>query len=255
MTYTHTITLNCKKLPGHQSEALLKSLIPHENVPKEPDPGVTALAHEVRNPLTTINMAVHMLRSPGRVLDYKLYLDIILKASGQINDLITDLLSSSQPGTMQPGNYSIHELLEEALAMTEDRIQLKNIAVRKDYTTLDCKILVNKQKIKIALINIIINAIDAMPSENGRLKLVTKSINGKCVIEIEDNGIGISKGNLMNIFTPYFTDKVGGMGLGLSTTLNILNSNHAITEVESEEGKGTRFILSFEKVQQIGGCL
>jgi signal transduction histidine kinase len=70
---------------------------------------------------------------------------------------------------------------------------LKNITVRKDYSTLDCKILVNKQEIKIALANIIINAIDAMPSENGKLKLITKSINGKCVIEIEDNGIGISK--------------------------------------------------------------
>jgi signal transduction histidine kinase len=156
---------------------------------------------------------------------------------------------------MQPEKYPIHQLLDEALDMTEDRILLKNITVRKDYSTLDCKILVNKQKIKIALVNIIINAIDAMPSENGKLKLITKSINGKCVIEIEDNGIGISKENLQHIFTPYFTAKTGGMGLGLSTTMNILKANHAVTEVESEEGKGTRFILSFKRVQQAEECL
>jgi signal transduction histidine kinase len=107
---------------------------------------------------------------------------------------------------------------------------------------------VNKQKIEIALTNIIINAIDAMHPENGKLKLITKSINGKCVIEIEDNGIGISKENLNNIFTPYFTDKAGGMGLGLSTTLGILKENHATVEVQSEEGMGTRFILSFEGI-------
>ena len=152
---------------------------------------------------------------------------------------------------MQAEKHSIHQLLDEVLAMTEDRIMLKNIRVRKDYTTLDCKIWVNKEKIKIALINIIINAIDAMPSKKGKLKLVTKSINGKCIIEIEDNGIGISKQNLKNIFKPYFTNKAGGLGLGLSTTLDILHSNHARVKVHSDEGIGTRFILSFEGIQPL----
>lgn len=252
---THALTLNFKKLRRHQPANLFKFLVPHKNVPKESGQFASALAHEVRNPLATINLAVQILKSPAKVLDNKIYLDIIMKASGQINDLITDLLTSWQQGTIQDEKYSIHQLLDEVLARTEDRILLKNITVRKDYTTLDCKILVNKQKIKIALTNIIINAIDAMPPEKGKLKLITKSINGKCVIEIEDNGLGISKENLQHIFTPYFTDKAGGMGLGLSTTMDILNSNHATAEVESEEGKGTRFILSFERVQPAGECL
>jgi len=219
-------------------------------VPKEPDQFVSTLAHEVRNPLATINLAVKMLKAPIKIYDDNLYLAIIIKASEQINDLITDLLTSWRPAEMKAEKYPIHELLDEALAKTEGRVMLKNITVWKDYSTLDCKILVNKQKIEIALTNIIINAIDAMPSENGKLKLVTKSINGKCVIEIEDTGIGISKENLQQIFTPYFTDKPGGMGLGLSTTIDILKANHCTVDVQSEEGKGTRFILSFEEIQQ-----
>jgi signal transduction histidine kinase len=246
---TRTIELNFKKLRSHQSAKPLKFLFPHKNVQKESNQLTSALAHEVRNPLATIFLAVQMLRSPIRVPDHKLYLDIIMKAAGQINDLITDLLTSRQPDEMQLEKCTIHQLLDEALAMTEDRILLKNISVRKDYSTLDCNILLNKQKIKLALINIIINAIDAMQSQKGKLKLITRSINGKCIIEIEDNGIGISKENLKNLFTPYFTDRLGGMGLGLSTTINFLKANHATVDVQSEEGKGTRFILCFERTQ------
>jgi len=62
----------------------------------------------------------------------------------------------------------------------------------------------------------------------------------------------LSKENLKNILTPYFTDKIGGMGLGLSTTINFLKANHATVDVQSEEGKGTRFILCFERIQQSG---
>jgi len=229
---TRTIELNLKKLRSHQTAKPFKFLFPHKNVQKESNQLVSALAHEVRNPLATINLAVQILKSPNRVLDHKVYLDIILKASGQINDLITDLLTSWQPGERQLEKCTIHQLLDEALAMTEDRILLKNITVRKDYSALDCKILVNKEKIKIALVNIIINAIDAIHSQNGKLKLITRSINGKCTIEIED--------------------KPGGMGLGLSTTMNILQANHATVDVQSGEGKGTRFILCFEGIQQSG---
>src|SRR5580692_8644268 len=107
---------------------------------EEPNPLSSALAHEVRNPLATINLAVQMLKSPTKVLDQTLYLDIIMKASGQINDLITDLLRTPQSSEMQLEKYTVHQLLDEALALTEDRILLKNITVRKDYSTLDCRI-------------------------------------------------------------------------------------------------------------------
>jgi signal transduction histidine kinase len=206
---------------------------------------VSAMIHEIRNPLATINLAVEMVKSSASGYAQELYLDIIMRSSVRINDLITDLFQSWQADDSQPGEYPVHQLLEEALVMAEDRILLKNILVSKEYTTLECKVCVDRQKIKIALANIIINAIEAMPLGSGKLRLITRSINGKCAIEINDNGTGISKKDLKKIFTPYFTSKTGGMGLGLSTTMHILLANHVTADVRSEQGKGTRFILSF----------
>ena len=242
------ITPNISKSRSYtQSANLFKSLPPSKIVQKQPSRFASALAHEVRNPLSNINLAVEMLKSIIRHDDQKIYLDIITRSSIRINDLIKELLKYQQADEVQAEKHSIHQLLDEILAMNEDRIMLKNITVRKDYTIQDCKIVLNRPKMKIALTNIIINAIDAMTSGKGELKLVTKSIDGKYVIQIEDNGCGISKGNLQYIFKPYFTNKPGGLGLGLATTYDILRSNHVGVNVESGEGEGTRFILLFKK--------
>jgi signal transduction histidine kinase len=249
------IIRHATKQSSHSSVNLFKSLIPPKIAQEKATPFASALAHEVRNPLTNINLAVEMLKATLKDDEQKGYLDIILRGSGRINDLVTDLLMLCQGDELLPGMHSIHQLLDQVLTMTQDRISLKNITVSREYSTVDCKILLDKEKMKIALTNIIINAIDAMPSEGGRLKLVTKSVNGRCIIEVEDNGIGISEENLKNIFMPYFTNKPGGMGLGLSTTLDILKSNHARVDVQSVEGKGTRFILSFDRNQQSGNWL
>jgi len=242
-------TLDRTKLNNYTLSVNLFGTLHQAKVVNEQRPQlIPELAHEIRNPLTNINLAVQMLQSLVSGDDQKLYLDIILRGSSRINDMVTDLLIPVRDDEMLPGKSSIHQLLDEVLAVTEDRIRLKNITVIKEYAVRDYGIVLNGEKMKIALTNIIINAIDAMPSQNGQLKLVTGVINGKWVIQIEDNGTGISKKNLENIFKPYFTNKPGGMGLGLSATRDILLSNHAGVEVQSEEGKGTRFILSFDRV-------
>jgi signal transduction histidine kinase len=208
-----------------------------------------ALVHEVRNPLTNINLAIEMLGSAIQDNQLKIYLDIITRSSIRINSLICDLLKH-QENEVQVEKHSIHQLLDEVLEMAGDRVRLKKIAVWKDYTSNDSKIELNRLEMLIGLTNIVVNAIDAMTPGKGELKLATKSINGRHVIQIEDNGCGISKENLKNIFKPHFTNKVGGLGIGLATTYNILRSNNVGVKIESEEGQGTRFILTFEEKHQ-----
>jgi len=246
-----TIALRITKSHGHPSSVnLLKVVTPPPISKKQSGQFGSALAHEIRNPLTNINLAVEVLKHLISDNAQQTYLDIIMRGSTRINDLINELLKSQSADNVHTEEYSIHQLLNEVIEMTEDRIRLKNIAIRKEFAARDIKIILNKPEMKIALTNIIINAIDAMVSEKGELKLVTKSIGGKYVIHIEDNGCGISKANLKNIFKPFFTNKPGGLGLGLAKTYNILQSNQVGINVESEEGRGTRFILSFNKTQQ-----
>jgi signal transduction histidine kinase len=232
-------------IPGTDHQKTLRSA---KIIEDRPDQSATAFAHEIRNPLTTINLAADMLNSTLLSDDQKTYLDMITRAAIRINTLTTNLLAYYQNDEALVENYSIHQLLDDVLELSVDRIKLKSIAVKKYYAALHPGILVNKQNMKIAMTNIIINAIDAMPSKNGELKLVTGSMNGKCVLEIKDNGVGVSKENLKNIFKPYFSSKHGGLGLGLSTTLKILRSNHVGVDVRSEVGAGTNFILLFNKI-------
>jgi signal transduction histidine kinase len=243
---TFSATQEAKKQYSNlPSRNLLRILSQPQIVEKQPAQSAAVLVHEVRNPLTNINLAVELLKSTMSEGEQKIYLDIIRRSSIRINDLLNELLKYQQADEAQPQKHSIHDLLDEVLKMAADRISLKNIMVRKNYAAQDCKLVLNEPTMKIALTNIIINAIDAMASVKGELTLATQISGDKYIIRIEDNGSGISKENLKNIFQPFFTNKPGGVGLGLSATHAILLANHATVNVQSEKGKGTRFTLLF----------
>jgi signal transduction histidine kinase len=212
---------------------------------KSPTGDISTITHEIRNPLCNIYLALDMLSPMDLDEDMKLYLNIIRRGAGRIKDLVNDLLLPERVKEAASEVYSIHQMLDEVLVMAIDRVSLKKIAIYREYNATEQRVSLHGEKMKIALTNIIINAIDAMPAAGGELRLVTRSTGNLCSLEIQDNGIGISKEGLKRIFEPYYTNKPGGMGLGLSATLDILKANHTRVDVRSEEGVGTSFILSF----------
>jgi C4-dicarboxylate-specific signal transduction histidine kinase len=167
----------------------------------------------------------------------------------KINALINKLICDHQTQKQAEVKYSVHQLLDEVLSLSEDRFTLKHIAITKVYSLNDFELVFNRNEMILALNNIVINAIEAMDPDNGRLRLVTRSMADKYVISIEDNGCGISKKNLRNIFKPYYTNKKDGLGIGLSTTVEILRSNHVDIKVRSKEHFGTSVALTFQKNQ------
>ena len=134
------------------------------------------IAHEVRNPLTNINLAVEQLQTELNGLrpeNGELMLEMINRNSIRINGLITDLLNSTKFTDLIYTKISVNHLLDETLELARDRIQLKNIAVVKNYVATICDISVDVERIKIAFLNIIVNAVEAMEPGNGVLRLST----------------------------------------------------------------------------------
>lgn len=205
---------------------------------------VRTLAHEVRNPLTNINLSLDQMREDFQDDDSKFFLDIIRRNSQRINDLITELLNTSRPSEVVFSKLNLHEVLESTIELAVDRINLKGVTLVKKFTH-DIVLDLDKSKIQIAFLNIIINAVEAMEEGTGIL-IINTFLNGKnAVVTIKDNGIGISQEHIGRLFEPYFTSKNNGIGLGLATTLNIIQSHKARVEVESEMGKCTTFIITF----------
>ena len=204
------------------------------------------IAHEVRNPLTNINLATEQLRSeiqPSE--DINLLFEMISRNSNRINQLISDLLNSTRISELNFTKSSINDILDSSLELAQDRIKLKQIKVIKDYEIDICHILVDQEKIKIAFLNIIVNAIEAM-NEYGTLHITTQTKNNRCITIISDNGKGMTKADVGRLFEPYFTTKEKGTGLGLTNTQNIILSHNANISAESEPGKGTSFTISFD---------
>jgi PAS domain S-box-containing protein len=208
---------------------------------------VRMIAHEVRNPLTNITLSLEQLESELKDgSDLEMYFDIIKRNLNRINVLITELLNSSKPAELTFNKYSINKIVDDTLKDIEDRIKLKGIKVIKEYSPDLCDVNVDYEKIKIALLNIFVNAVEAVEDEKGELLVVTKSEEDKCVVEIIDNGIGIPREAITKIFDPFYSGKPSGTGLGLSTTHHIIRSHKGIIDVTSEPNKGTKFSIKLE---------
>ncbi|WP_276372557.1 ATP-binding protein [Chryseolinea sp. H1M3-3] len=206
------------------------------------------IAHEVRNPLTNLTLAFDQLKEeiPTETPDIKLYSDIIERNANRIEQLISEMLNSSKPKELNLELTPIHEILEETLALSIDRINLNQIKLEKNIQRDLPRVLLDREKIKIALLNIIINGLEAMQPGSGILKVSTELRNGSIAALICDNGKGIASEEIEKLFDPFYTGKPGGMGLGLTSTKNILNSHSAEVEVLSAIGEGTTFCISFK---------
>ncbi len=203
------------------------------------------IAHEVRNPLTNINLALEQLRSdlPAES-DFNVYFEIIRRNSSRINQLISNLLNATRVNELSFIKISINAVIDNSLEFARDRIDLKRISVVKNYAKDVCPVFIDKEKVEIALLNIIVNAVEAM-NDYGTLSISTQAKDDRCIVKISDTGKGMTREEINSLFEPFFTTKEKGTGLGLTNTQNIILAHNGSINVESEIDRGTTFQVSF----------
>lgn len=204
------------------------------------------IAHEVRNPLTNILLAVSQFKQESSVPnDTDTYVEIIERNCTRINQLITELLHSTRMIELHTQSVGVNNLIEKTLELAQDRLQLNEIKVYKQLLDQDIPITVDAEKVVIALLNIVINAIEAMTPGKGILTINLTHKKDKMLLQIGDNGPGIPETTKAKLFDPFFTSKPKGTGLGLTSTQNILQNHKSTIHVDSEPGQGTTFSITF----------
>jgi signal transduction histidine kinase len=195
--------------------------------------------------LTSINILIHSLTEnlpteDSRWEDLKVIEEEILR----INEIVDQFLRFAKPASPLLEKTNLIPIFEEILQLLRPQIERGRIAVKKGFEPLPL-ITVDKEQIKQVILNLLMNAIQAMPTE-GELNMGGRfSKDGNWVeLTIQDSGIGIPPEDLERLFDPFFTTKEGGIGLGLSIAHRIIDQHHGKIEVESKPGKGTLFTIS-----------
>ena len=208
----------------------------------------TMVAHDLRNPLAGIRNATYYIKRKLGNADQTIreMLEIIDREVVFANDIVNDLLDFASDRPLELKLESINSLIEETLYL----IQIpENIEVIKEFEEIP-KIYVDANRLKRVFKNLIENSVQAMP-KGGKLTIKTRKNEDSVEIIFKDTGVGISKENMKKIFTPFFTTKAKGVGIGLSICRKFVKEHNGEIKVESEEGKGSVFtvILPIKKLK------
>ncbi|MGD2124520.1 MAG: response regulator [Desulfobacteraceae bacterium] len=214
-----------------------------------------SVVHEINNPLAGIlNYVRLMIKIVGRgsalapetLKKFQRYLDLIESETSRCSRIVSNLLAFSRQSKLEFSEVNINELLEKCLMLSQHRLSLQNIAIKTELNPGIPHISGDFNQIQQCVINLIFNAIDAMP-DGGALTLKSSLNANKGVLEIKigDSGSGIAKEDLPHIFDPFYTTKTegSGLGLGLSTVYGIIDRHKGTITVDSELGKGAVFTI------------
>lgn len=201
------------------------------------------LAHEVRNPLASIEGAAAILqKEPGTEERRHEFLEIIQKECRRLNRLLTNFLDFAKPRLPQYQAIEVGQVLDSVISLAAHAIGRKAIRLRKDLPPnppiLEC----DPEQLKQVLLNLTINAIQAMP-DGGEIVLAAQQQGEKILIQVRDQGSGISPANLDKTFDPFFTTKENGTGLGLPVAYQIVSQHGGVLSVENNIDKGTTFAV------------
>ena len=208
------------------------------------------IAHEVNNPLSVMLGKAEMILEEDDPERIKKYAQDIIKYSKKASDIVKRITFYSRVASSPGSRINLNDQLKEAIKISKYSVNFDNVELLTDYQ--DAPLISgNAGEIEQVFVNLLNNAVEAMEG-SGRLFVKSRVEDGSVVITIKDTGPGIKKENLNKLFTPFFTtkDPGKGTGLGLNIVHKIITNHRGSISVESEEGKGTAFIVRFPTAQE-----
>lgn len=195
------------------------------------------IAHEIRNPLTSLKGFVQLLRPS--LTDKRAYTDVMLSELERIEQIVTELLLLAKPQPVQFEKKELRALLEHVCTLLNTKAIMSNIEISLNYQCEMEKIYCEENQLKQVLINLLKNAIEAMP-DGGHIRLEAENANqDEIMIRLIDHGSGIPEESLEKLGEPFYTTKEQGTGLGLMISSKIIREHGGTMKFKSKEGEGT----------------
>jgi two-component system, NtrC family, sensor histidine kinase HydH len=201
---------------------------------------VAGISHEIRNPLGIIKSSSELLKKKMAGYDPSNTIpDIIIEESVRLNNIITDFLNFAKPRIPNMMACNVEDILEKNINFLASHIEQEGYRVEKHYDHNIPEITADSDMLYQAFLNILINAMQAMP-EGGKIRVAIQSTDNTVKIFFEDEGEGIPQDLMGKIWDPFFTTKAKGTGLGLGIVKNIIESHSGNVQIRTRPGAGAR---------------
>ena len=208
---------------------------------------VLGLAHEIKNPLGGIRGSAQLLKEELQPLEQKEYLEVVVNETDRINRMLSQILNLAGSQKLKTKPTNLHKILEEIILIERKSFEERGCAFVSDYDPSLPPVEADEDRIKQVFINLVQNAIEASP-KNKEIRIRTRihkdyAVSGEgrslILVEIMDQGPGISDDDQKKIFTPFFTTRKKGTGLGLAISLKVVEDHQGKIKVVSRPGQGT----------------
>lgn len=207
----------------------------------------TSLAHEIRNPLSSVKMNIQiLLKNVEFNGNDKRRMEIMSSEISRLEKILAEMLDFAKPLRLYLAPTLINDVIESCLDIMDVKIKEKNISVKKKYSKRIPWIMLDSDKLEQAIINVLLNSVEAL-LPGGEISILTKkeTSNGSSIrVEITDNGPGISEGDLLYVFDPFFSNKKKGTGLGLSNAKKIIEAHGGAVSISARRQQGIQFCLA-----------
>ncbi|MEA2064560.1 MAG: ATP-binding protein [Gemmatimonadota bacterium] len=207
------------------------------------------IAHEIKNPLNAINLTIqHLgdklhLGAPGEREHYERYSGNIQRELARLGRIVDTFLGFARVSGPERTRADLHPVIEDVLTLLAPDAEKRGVRIERAFASGPLERLVDPEKMKTVFLNLILNAIQAMPS-GGRLRVATSQDSGPAQIKISDTGTGIAPGDRERIFDLYFSTKKDGSGLGLAIAGNVVRDHGGEITVASNLGTGSEFTVT-----------